>query len=230
MRNWHFPKAIDLAEGGKAPVTVINVVRGFFFLTEATIRKALATGADDAIVIMQKQSFDLISPDAELSTIMEPDQTGTTVTAISIGDVSHSELEKPGQFGASKVLNVQNGDLKNFVNQAYASVIAEAAHKEGSKIVVRPIHSAEKVLHRVLRPKLQAGLATAVIELPQISRSRQRPQKKPANEMPTPQKNHQQSLSDEQLEAALEKAIADEQYEDAAAIRDERVTYRKSSS
>lgn len=39
-------KAISLAEGGKGTVTVINVGEAS---TEATIRKALATGADDAV-------------------------------------------------------------------------------------------------------------------------------------------------------------------------------------
>jgi len=39
-------KAIELAEGGKGTVTVINVGESS---TEATIRKALATGADDAV-------------------------------------------------------------------------------------------------------------------------------------------------------------------------------------
>ncbi|QQT24351.1 electron transfer flavoprotein subunit alpha/FixB family protein [Sphingobacterium spiritivorum] len=97
------------------------------------------------------------------------DQTGSTVTAISIGDVSNSELEKLGQFGASKVLNVQNGDLKNFVNQAYASVIAEAAQKEGSKIVVLSNSFSGKGLAPRIATKLQAGLADGAIELPQIS-------------------------------------------------------------
>src|SRR5690606_12537224 len=41
-------KAIGLAEGGKGTVTVINVGEAN---TEATIRKALATGADDAVRI-----------------------------------------------------------------------------------------------------------------------------------------------------------------------------------
>ncbi len=39
-------KAIELAEGGKGSVTVINVGESS---TEPTIRKALATGADDAV-------------------------------------------------------------------------------------------------------------------------------------------------------------------------------------
>lgn len=39
-------KAISIAEGGKGTVTVINVGEAS---TEATIRKALATGADDAV-------------------------------------------------------------------------------------------------------------------------------------------------------------------------------------
>jgi electron transfer flavoprotein alpha subunit len=64
------------------------------------------------------------------------DQNNTTLTAISVGDVDAAELASLGKYGADKVLNVSNDKLKNFVNQAYASVIAEAACKEGAEIVV----------------------------------------------------------------------------------------------
>jgi hypothetical protein len=53
----------------------------------------------------------------------------TTLTAISIGDVSADELAALGKYGADKVLNVSNDKLKNFVNQAYASIFAEAAKR-----------------------------------------------------------------------------------------------------
>src|SRR5580704_287337 len=64
------------------------------------------------------------------------DQNKTSLTAISIGDVSQAELANLGKYGAEKVLNVSNEKLKNFINQAYASVIAEAAKKEGADIIV----------------------------------------------------------------------------------------------
>ena len=55
------------------------------------------------------------------------DKQNSNLTAISIGNVGEDELKELGKYGASKVLNVSNDQLKNFVNQAYAAVIAEAA-------------------------------------------------------------------------------------------------------
>jgi electron transfer flavoprotein alpha subunit len=57
------------------------------------------------------------------------DENNTTLTAISIGDVSAADLAGLGKYGADKVLSVATEKLKNFVNQAYASIIAEAAKK-----------------------------------------------------------------------------------------------------
>lgn len=84
-------KAIDLAEGGKGTVTVINVGEGS---TEPTIRKALATGADDAVRVdseprdawfvanqiasyVKSNAFDLILTGRE-----SIDYNGTQVAAI----------------------------------------------------------------------------------------------------------------------------------------------------
>ena len=57
------------------------------------------------------------------------DENKTSLTAISIGTVGKDELAGLGKYGAEKVLNVSGDKLKNFVNQAYASIIAEAAKK-----------------------------------------------------------------------------------------------------
>ena len=64
------------------------------------------------------------------------DQQSTNLTAISIGNVAEGELKELGKYGASKILNVSADQLKTFVNQAYASVIAAAAEKESANIVV----------------------------------------------------------------------------------------------
>src|SRR5687768_13013225 len=64
------------------------------------------------------------------------DQLGTSLTAVSIGDVGNADLINLGKYGASKVLNVSNDKLKTFVNQAYASIIAEAAKKENATVII----------------------------------------------------------------------------------------------
>jgi electron transfer flavoprotein alpha subunit len=94
------------------------------------------------------------------------DQNKTSFIAISIGDVSADELASLGKYGAEKVLNVSSDKLKNFVNQAYASVIAEAAKKEGADIVVLSnTFSGRGVAPRV-GAKLAAGVADGAVALP----------------------------------------------------------------
>ena len=94
------------------------------------------------------------------------DQNNTNLTAISIGNVSESELKELGKYGASKVLNVSSGQLNNFVNQAYASVIAEAAGKESANIVVLSNSFSGKGLAPRIAVKLKAGLIDGAVELP----------------------------------------------------------------
>ena len=95
------------------------------------------------------------------------DKNNTTLTAISIGDVSKDELSALGKYGANKVLNVSGEKLKNFVNQAYASIIAEAAKKEGADIVVLSNTFSGRGLAPRLGVKLEAGVADGAVALPE---------------------------------------------------------------
>jgi len=95
------------------------------------------------------------------------DKQGDSLTAISIGNVAESELKALGTYGASKVLNVSNEQLKDFVNQAYASIIAEAAGKEGATVVVLSNSFSGKGLAPRVAVKLKAGLVDGAVELPQ---------------------------------------------------------------
>jgi electron transfer flavoprotein alpha subunit len=94
------------------------------------------------------------------------EQNNTTLTAISIGNVEEADLKDLGKFGASKVLTVTNDQLKDFVNQAYASVIAEAATKEGANIVVLSNSFTGKGLAPRVAVKLKAGYVDGATELP----------------------------------------------------------------
>jgi electron transfer flavoprotein alpha subunit len=94
------------------------------------------------------------------------DNQHTNLIAISIGNVADSELKELGKYGASKILKVEAEQLKNFVNQAYASVITEAARKEGADIVVLSNSFSGKGLAPRVAVKLKAGLVDGAVELP----------------------------------------------------------------
>lgn len=94
------------------------------------------------------------------------DQLGETVTALSIGNVDKSELEKLGKYGVSKVLDANQDKLKSFVNKAYASIIASAAKQEAAKVVVLSNSFSGKGLGPRVAAKLDAGFADGAIGLP----------------------------------------------------------------
>jgi electron transfer flavoprotein alpha subunit len=97
------------------------------------------------------------------------EQLNTNLTAISVGDVSDEELVKLGRYGAAKVLKVTNEKLKTFVNQAYASIIANAAKSEDASVIVLANSFTGKGLSPRIAVKLQAGLADSAVELPDTS-------------------------------------------------------------
>src|SRR5476651_917832 len=97
------------------------------------------------------------------------DELKTTLTAISIGDVSADALTSLGKYGAEKVLNVSNAKLKSFVNQAYASVIAEAAKKQGADIVILSNSFSGRGLAPRVAVKLEAGVVDGAVALPEQS-------------------------------------------------------------
>jgi electron transfer flavoprotein alpha subunit len=112
----------------------------------------------------KKSTFEIVSYGRAIA-----DQNNTSLVAVSIGDVDKSELETLGKYGADKVLYVSGDKLKNFVNQAYASVIAEAAKKEGADIVVLSNSFSGRGLAPRIGVKLEAGIADGAVALPDQS-------------------------------------------------------------
>lgn len=113
---------------------------------------------------IKKSSFECVSYAFAIA-----QQTGGTVTALSIGNVDSSELGKLGKYGASKILTVGNEQLKNFVNQAYASIIADAAKAENSRVIVLPATFTGKAVAPRVAVRLNAGLADGAVALPDMS-------------------------------------------------------------
>ncbi|WET69952.1 electron transfer flavoprotein subunit alpha/FixB family protein [Sphingobacterium sp.] len=112
----------------------------------------------------KKSAFEVVSYAKSIA-----DNIQTDLVAISIGNVAGDELAGLGKYGASKVLNVDNERLASFVNQAYASIIAEAAKSTGSKILVLSNSFSGKGLAPRIAAKLEAGLANGALELPKIN-------------------------------------------------------------
>jgi electron transfer flavoprotein alpha subunit len=97
------------------------------------------------------------------------DQNNTSLIALSIGAVTADELGELAKYGADKILNVSADNLKTFVNQAYASVIAEAAKKHGVDITVLSNTFSGRGLAPRIGAKLQAGVAEGAVALPDQS-------------------------------------------------------------
>ena len=81
--------------------------------------------------VLKKSAFEVASYAKAIA-----DQKGDTLVALSIGDVADAELQKLGKYGVTKVLNASQANLKQFVNKAYAAIIAAAAKQEQASVVV----------------------------------------------------------------------------------------------
>jgi electron transfer flavoprotein alpha subunit len=109
----------------------------------------------------KKLSFELVSYGAKVAEMMN-----SSLTAISIGDVAPDELKKLGGYGAKKIVSVSDPKLKNLDNQAYASVIADIAAREGAKVIVISNNNTGKAIAPRLSVRLKAGVGSGISKLP----------------------------------------------------------------
>ncbi len=109
----------------------------------------------------KKQTYEIVSYAAKLA-----EQMGSSLTAVSIGEVSEDELQSLGNYGAAKVLTVDNDKVKVLDNKVYTSIIAEAAIKEGAGIIVLANNNSGKALAPRLSVRLKAGIGAGVSKLP----------------------------------------------------------------
>lgn len=109
----------------------------------------------------KKLSFELVSYGAKLAEML-----GTTATALSIGNVADDELNKLGNYGAKKIVNLKNDSLSVLDSQAYTAAIAEIASKEGAKVVVISNNNTGKSIAPRLSVRLKAAVGSGVSKLP----------------------------------------------------------------
>ncbi|MEE4199063.1 MAG: electron transfer flavoprotein subunit alpha/FixB family protein [Bacteroidales bacterium] len=109
----------------------------------------------------KKLSFELVSYASKVAEMLN-----TQTVALSIGNVEEEELKKLGNYGAGKVVSVQEDQLNVLDNQAYTSVIAQVAEKEEAQVIVIAHNNTGKALAPRLSVRLKAGLGSAVAKLP----------------------------------------------------------------
>lgn len=112
----------------------------------------------------KKSIFEAVSYASQVASM-----TGGSLTALSVGDVSDDELKTLHRYGASKVIHVSGEKLKQFVNTAYAAVIADVARHAGSSVIILPASFSGKGLAPRIAVKLEAGYVDGAIALPDIS-------------------------------------------------------------
>ena len=91
------------------------------------------------------------------------------VTALYLGQIEQAELEKVGNFGASKVLHANDERLNKGVIQAYANVLAQAVEKTGAKIVVLAKSALGDPVAARVAIKTNASFVSNVTDLPDTS-------------------------------------------------------------
>ncbi len=109
----------------------------------------------------KKLSFELVSYADAIAK-----ELGTTVTALSIGNVADDELNKLGNYGASKILNVNDERFAALDNGAVATAVAEAAKNEDAKVIVFAHNNLGKAVAPRVSVKLNGGLVSGVTALP----------------------------------------------------------------
>lgn len=97
-------------------------------------------------------------------------QTGEgDVVAVALGAIEDAALALVGTAGAAKVLHVSDDRLSAGVIQAHASAVAQAFENVGAKTLVLAKSSLGDAVAARLAIKLNAGLVSNVVELPQTS-------------------------------------------------------------
>jgi electron transfer flavoprotein alpha subunit len=109
----------------------------------------------------KKLSFELVSYAAAIAK-----ESGSSVTVLSIGKVADDELNKLGNYGASKVLNIADDRFNSLDNRAMSKAIVAAAKNESASLVVLAHNNIGKALAPRISIKLNAGLVSGVTALP----------------------------------------------------------------
>jgi len=109
----------------------------------------------------KKSSFELVSYGSKVAELLN-----TSLVCLSIGAAGDEELGKLGNYGAKKIIRVDNEYCKTLDNQVYTDIIAQAALKEDARVIIISNNNEGKAVAPRLSVRLKAGMASGVSKLP----------------------------------------------------------------
>ena len=115
--------------------------------------------------VFKKKSLEAVLYAAHIAKEM-----GTGVTAVAMGNVSDSEMQTLGAYGAQKVLHTTDARLDNFNSKAYAKVVVAAAQKESAKVIIGLHDTTGKAVMPRVAARMQAGLVAGAVGYPDLSK------------------------------------------------------------
>lgn len=112
---------------------------------------------------VKKASLEALSYGAAIA-----EQTGSAAEGVVIGNVTE-DLKPLGQYGVTKIHQVQNEQLKVFDAQVYTKIVAQVAEQTGAKVIVFSNNTLGKAVAPRLSVRLKAGLVAGAVGLPNTS-------------------------------------------------------------
>lgn len=109
----------------------------------------------------KKASFELVSYASQVAEML-----GTSVTAVSLGQVDDETLKLLGKYGASKVVKIEDEKLNYLDNQVYAHVLEQVVKAEKATVIIFSHNHTGKAIAPRLSVRLNAAVGAGVIQLP----------------------------------------------------------------
>ncbi|HEY0272413.1 MAG TPA: electron transfer flavoprotein subunit alpha/FixB family protein [Chitinophaga sp.] len=120
--------------------------------------------ADQAAGAVKKSALEAIQYGAKVAQLLN-----TTAAAIVLGAADAASLAALGNYGVTKVLHAADASLHDVDAAVYTQVIAAAAAREGADVLVFPFNFDGRAIAPRVAARLQAGLVTGAISLPDLS-------------------------------------------------------------
>jgi len=117
--------------------------------------------ADQSQGKIKKAAFEAVQYGAKVA-----QQSGTTATAIVLGDVDNAELAALGNYGAQKVLQAAGAKLGEANSSVAAKVVVAAANQEDAQVIIFSHNFDGRAIAPRVAARLQAGLVTGAIAMP----------------------------------------------------------------
>ncbi|MDF2432302.1 MAG: electron transfer flavoprotein alpha subunit [Mucilaginibacter sp.] len=111
--------------------------------------------------IIKKKSFEAVQYAAGIAI-----KLGTTATAIALGNVSETEMQSLGQYGANKVYHVADNRLDDLHTRAYVKVLVSAAKKENSSVIITLHDNNGRGVAPRVAVQLKAGIVAGALSYP----------------------------------------------------------------